>query len=167
MNHSGCLSSKAWKKFIPHLTFKIKELKRQVTITRPYQCGNAFYQFESCLCWNSTVTSWIKYLDWCDFELIQKDTDSMFLAILGEFDEVIKPELREEYDNEGKTMLLLTSKYHDRTPRLFKAEFQGKRMIALQWRDGSEAAGEAPRIMAPPSPQSCFFVSWSRTRIMS
>ena len=26
-----------------------------------------------------------------------------------------------------------------------------------QWRGGSEAAGEAPRIMAPPSTQSCFF----------
>ena len=37
-----------------------------------------------------------------------------------------------------------------------------------QWRGGSKAAGEAPRIMAPPpSPQSCFFVSLSGTRIMS
>ena len=39
--------------------------------------------------------------------------------------------------------------------------------LSKQWRGGSEAAGEAPGIMAPPFPQSCFFVSWSGTRIMS
>ena len=40
-------------------------------------------------------------------------------------------ELREEYDNGGKAEFLSTSKYRDRTPGLFKADFQGTRMIAL------------------------------------
>ena len=46
-------------------------------------------------------------------------------------DDIIRPELREEYGTEGKAEFLPTSKYHDRTPGLFKAEFPGTRMIAL------------------------------------
>ena len=41
--------------------------------------------------------------------------------------DIVRPELREEYENGVKA----TSKFHDRTPGLFKAEFQGTRMIAL------------------------------------
>ena len=47
------------------------------------------------------------------------DTDLMYMAISGEFDEIIKPELREEYDHGGKVKFLSMSKYHDRTPGLF------------------------------------------------
>ena len=39
-----------------------------------------------------------KYLDWLDFELIQMNTDSIYMDILGEFNEIIRPELR-EYDH--------------------------------------------------------------------
>ena len=46
-------------------------------------------------------------------------------------DEIIKPELRKEHHNGGKAKFLSMSKYHDRTPGLFKAEFQGTTMIAL------------------------------------
>ena len=51
----------------------------------------------------------------------------MCMAILGEFDEIVKPELRSQYDHGGKAELLSTSMYHNRTPGLFKAKFQGKR----------------------------------------
>ena len=59
------------------------------------------------------------------------DTDSMYMAISGDFDEIVKPELRSQYNHGGKAKFLSTSKYHDRTLGLFKAEFQGTRMIAL------------------------------------
>ena len=73
-----------------------------------------------------------KYLDESDFELIQMDTVSVYMTILGKsISEIVRLELREEYDNGGKTKFLSTSKYHDSTPGLFKAEFQGTRMIAL------------------------------------
>ena len=79
------------------------------------------------------MISWIN-IDRRDFELIQMDTDSMYMALSSKsIDDIIKPELREEYDNGGKAefLILSTSKYHNRTPGLFKAEFQGTRMIAL------------------------------------
>ena len=60
------------------------------------------------------------------------DTDLMNMVISGsEINEIIKPELREEYHNGGKAEFISMSKYNYRTPGLFKAEFQGTRMIAL------------------------------------
>ena len=72
------------------------------------------------------------YLEQKDFELIQMDTDSMYMALSGaSIDELVKPTLREKYYTSEKAEFLSTSKYHDRTPGLFKAEFRGTRMIAL------------------------------------
>ena len=65
-----------------------------------------------------------KYIDRKDFELIQMDTDSLYMALSSEkMDDILKPCDISEF--------LSTSKYHDRTPGLFKAEFTGNKMIAL------------------------------------
>ena len=56
----------------------------------------------------------------------------MYMALSGtSIDELVRPELREEYYTSGKAKFLSTSKFHDRTPGLFKEEFRGTRMIAL------------------------------------
>ena len=66
------------------------------------------------------------YFDRRDFELLQMDTDSLYIAWSGEnIDDIVKLELREEYHNKGKAKFLSTSKYHDRTPGLFKEESRG------------------------------------------
>ena len=59
------------------------------------------------------------------------DTDSTYFAISGEcLRSVANPELLKEYDREvGKW--LATDEYSKRTPGLFKAEFEGFKMIAL------------------------------------
>ena len=60
------------------------------------------------------------------------NSESLHIAILGtSINRIVRPELQEEYINGGKTEFLSTLKYHDRTPGLFKGEFQGTRMIAL------------------------------------
>ena len=42
------------------------------------------------------------------------DTNSLYMAILGASnDNIVKPELREEYHSSGKAELLSTSEYHD------------------------------------------------------
>ena len=72
------------------------------------------------------------YLDRRDFKLLQMDTDSNYTAWSGEnFIDLVKPELREEYHNGRQAKFLSTSKYHDRTPGLFRQVFQGTMMIAL------------------------------------
>ena len=112
--------------------FKIKERKRKVNITRPYQCEIAVYQLGKLRMLEFYYYFLDKYIDRIDFELIQMDTDSMCMAFSSKpIDDIITPELREEYDNGDKAEFLSTSKYHDRTLGLFKTEFQGTRMITL------------------------------------
>ena len=89
-----------------------------------------------------------KFCDRRDFELIQMDTDSFYMALSAEdFDDIIKPEMKELYKEEKKNWLV-TDEYSKRVPGLFKAEFQGKRMIALTSKcyyadSGGKAGGEA------------------------
>ena len=60
------------------------------------------------------------------------ETDSLYISISDmSISRIIRPELYEEYDNGIKDEFLSTLKYHDRTLGLFKAEFQGTRMIAF------------------------------------
>ena len=61
-----------------------------------------------------------KYIDRKDFELIQMDTDSSYMAISGEkLDYVVGPELREEFEADKKNWLAW-DKWSGRTPWLFK-----------------------------------------------
>ena len=111
--------------------FEVRQRKRQVTITRPYQCGIAVYQLAKLRMLEFYYDFLDKFCDRRDFELIQMDTDSFYMALsANDFDDIIKPEMKELYKEEKKNWLV-TDEYSKRVPGLFKAEFQGKRMIAL------------------------------------
>ena len=111
--------------------FEVRQRKRQVTITRPYQCGIAVYQLAKLRMLEFYYDFVDKFCDRRDFELIQMDTDSFYMALSAEdFDEIIRPELKELYKDE-KPKWLVTDEYSKRVPGLFKPEFKGKRMIAL------------------------------------
>ena len=111
--------------------FEVRQRKRKVTITRPYQCGIAVYQLAKLRMLEFYYDFLDKFCDRRDFELIQMDTDSFYMALsANDFDEIIKPEMKELYKEEKKNWLV-TDEYSKRVPGLFKAEFQGKRMIAL------------------------------------
>ena len=111
--------------------FEVRQRKRQVTITRPYQCGIAVYQLAKLRMLEFYYDFLDKFCNRRDFELIQMDTDSFYMALsANDFDEIIKPEMKELYKEEKKNWLV-TDEYSKRVPGLFKAEFQGKRMIAL------------------------------------
>ena len=111
--------------------FEVRQRKRKVTITRPYQCGIAVYQLAKLRMLEFYYDFLDKFCDRRDFELIQMDTDSFYMALsANDFDDIIKPEMKEHYKEEKKNWLV-TDEYSKRVPGLFKAEFQGKRMIAL------------------------------------
>ena len=113
-------------------TYEIIKRKKNITIDRPYQCGIAVYQLAKLRMLEFYYDFLDKYVDRKDFELIQMDTDSMYMAISAEkLDNIIKPEMQKEYFNGGKEKFLSTSKYHEKTPGLFKLEFDGVRMIAI------------------------------------
>ena len=112
-------------------TFEVRQRKRRVTITRPYQCGIAVYQLAKLRMLEFYYDFLVKFCDRRDFELIQMDTDSFYMALSAEdFDDIIKPEMKELYKEEKKKWLV-TDEYSKRVPGLFKPEFKGKRMIAL------------------------------------
>ena len=111
--------------------FEVRQRKRQVTITRPYQCGIAVYQLAKLRMLEFYYDFLDKFCDRRDFELIQMDTDSFYMALsVNDFDDIIKPEMKELYKEEKKNWLV-TDEYSKRVPGLFKPEFKGKRMIAL------------------------------------
>ena len=111
--------------------FEVRQRKRQVAITRPYQCGIAVYQLAKLRMLEFYYDFLDKFCDRRDFELIQMDTDSFYMALsANDFDDIIKPEMKELYKEEKKNWLV-TNEYSKRVPGLFKPEFRGKRMIAL------------------------------------
>ena len=111
--------------------FELRQRKRKVTITRPYQCGIAVYQLAKLRMLEFYYDFLDKFCDRRDFELIQMDTDSFYMTLsANDFDDIIKPDLKELYKDEKKKWLV-TDEYSKRVPGLFKPEFKGKRMIAL------------------------------------
>ena len=111
--------------------FEVSQRKKRVTITRPYQCGIAVYQLAKLRMLEFYYDFLDKFCDRGDFELIQMDTDSFYMALsANDFDDIIKPEMKELYKEEKKNWLV-TDEYSKRVPGLFKPEFKGKRMIAL------------------------------------
>ena len=111
--------------------FEVRQRKRRVTITRPYQCGIAVSQLAKLRMLEFYYDFVDKFCDRRDFEAIQMDTDSLYMAMSkDDFDSAIRPELKELYTSEKKKWLV-TDEYSKRVPGLFKPEFKGKRMIAL------------------------------------
>ena len=91
------------------------------------------------------------------------DTDSMYMAISNEFNKIVRPELRSQYDHGGKAEFLSTSKYQDRTPGLFKTELQGMRMITLLSKCYYTEYGEScPKISCKDVSKKENFMSWDR-----
>ena len=78
--------------------YEIKEKKRSVNIRRPYQCGIAVYQLAKLRMLEFYYDFLDKYVDRKDFELIQMDTDSMYMALSDDcIDNVVKDEMKHEY----------------------------------------------------------------------
>ena len=76
-----------------------------MTITRPYQCGIAVYQLAKLRMLEFYYDFLDKFCDRRDFELIQMDTDSFYMALsANDFDEIIKPEMKELYKEEKKEL---------------------------------------------------------------
>ena len=107
--------------------FEVRQRKKKVTITRPFQCGIAVYQPAKLRMLEFYYDFLDKFCDRKDFELIQMDTDSFYMALSEENFDIIKPEMKELYKEEKKKWLV-TDDHSKRVPGLFKPEFKGKRI---------------------------------------
>jgi hypothetical protein len=77
-----------------------------------------------------------KYIDPSNFQYIAMDTDSAYMALTDDFDKLIKPEMRAEFEIDKHNWFPRTdtkenSDYDKRTPGLFKIEYEGDGMVSL------------------------------------
>ena len=94
------------KKKLPPNAVEESSLQQEVA-TRPYQCGIAVYQLAKLRMLEFYYDFLDKFCDRRDFELIQMDTDSFYVALsANDFDDIIRPELKELYKEEKKNWLV-------------------------------------------------------------
>ena len=111
--------------------FQLEFRKAKVTISRPFQMGIVVYQLAKL----RMLQFYYDYLDYFidrrDFELIQMDTDSMYLGLSCEtLEEAIRLNCLNELEVTKKNWFVW-DKWSNCTPRLFKMEFEGTHGIAL------------------------------------
>ena len=105
--------------------------KLRVVIKRLFQIGIAVYQLAKLRMLAFYYDFLDRYFERRDFELIQMDTKSNYMAISAErLEDIVRPELRAKFEAEKKHWLA-RDKWSGRTPGLFKLECEGSRMIAF------------------------------------
>ena len=90
--------------------YELESRKTRIKIRRPFQVGIAVYHLAKLRMLEFYYDFIDKYVDRRDFELIQMDTDSLYMAISGErLEDVIRPELKGEFEAEKVSGYLGTS----------------------------------------------------------
>ena len=142
--------------------YKIESPKDKITINRPFQVGIVVYQLAKLRMLQFYYDFLDHYIDRRDYELIQRDTDSMHFALSYDtLEEAVKPELVKEFEN-NKKQWLSWDKWSNRDPGLFKLEKEGARAIALcskccfvkneqSLKTKMSSKGEAQKQNLPPS----------------
>ena len=111
--------------------------KHKIIMDTPIQIGCAVYQLAKLRMLEFYYDCIDKYVDRSDFQYVEMDTDSAYLAISGDtLEDVIKPSMKHEYEldkyNWFPNETTKESKAFDkRTPGLFKVEFEGNSIYAL------------------------------------
>ena len=111
--------------------YELESRKPRVTIRRPFQIGISVYQLAKLQMLEFYYDFLDRYFDRRDFELIQMDTDSNYMAISAKrLEDIVRPELQTEFEAK-KEEWLAWEKWSGRTPGLFKLECEGSIIIAL------------------------------------
>ena len=117
--------------------YEVKMAKRTIKEDLPLQIGLFVYQYAKLRMLQFYFDFLDKYVDRSDFQYVEMDTDSAYIAISGDtVSDLVKPHLREQYSQERskwfpRTDTLANTVYDKRTPGLFKVEWEGDGIIAL------------------------------------
>jgi hypothetical protein len=91
--------------------YEVMSTKREIRMDLPLQIGVAAYHLAKLRMLDFYYNFIDKYIDRSDFELLEMDTDSHFFAFSEDsIEKLIKPEMREEYENDKYTFLPSESK---------------------------------------------------------
>ena len=85
--------------------YELESQKARITAKRPFQIGIAVYQLAKLRMLKFYYAFLDRYFDRRDFELIQMDTDSNYVALSADkLEDIVRPELREEFEaKKGKS----------------------------------------------------------------
>jgi hypothetical protein len=115
--------------------YEMSRTKHVVGRNLPIQVGRAIFDLAKLRMLQFYYDCLDKYLDRSDFQLIQMDTDSLYMALSGDnFESLVKDDKRAEFEKEKHKWFPRGGEHsaHDkRTPGLFKVETEGVAMVAL------------------------------------
>ncbi|KAJ8017821.1 Krueppel-related zinc finger protein 1 [Holothuria leucospilota] len=117
--------------------YEVESAKRSIAMDLPIQIGFFVYQYAKLRMLEFYYDFLDKYFDRQYWEYVEMDTDSAYIAIAAEkLDDLVKPELKEVYYKEKHHWFPRTDteehkRYDKRTPGLFKVEWEGDGIVAL------------------------------------
>ncbi|KAK3727765.1 hypothetical protein QZH41_016414 [Actinostola sp. cb2023] len=123
----------AWFKDLDEIgdAYEIEIRKARIEFKRPFQVGIAVYQLAKLRMFEFYYDFVDKFVDRHDFELIQMDTNSLYIALsASQLEDCVCPALRNEFDR-CRNQWVASDTWSKRTPGIFKVEFQGLRAIAV------------------------------------
>ena len=116
--------------------FEVSSDKKKTKQNIPIQVSCSIYDDAKFLMSKFYYDCLDKFIDRSDFQMIEMDTDSNYMALTGEFRDLIKPEMREVFEAEKHLWFPRTDTpenkaFDKRKAGLFKIEFQGAGCVAL------------------------------------
>ena len=117
--------------------YELKSVKKRIKMNLPIQIGFFVYQYAKLRMLQFYYHCVDHFLDRSDYELLEMDTDSLYMALAGDsVEELIKVERREEFEATKSSWFPRTDSpehtaYDKRTPGLFKVEWRGDGFVGL------------------------------------
>jgi len=108
--------------------------KKSIRQNLPLQIGCSVFENSKLKMYSFYYDFIDKYIDRSNYQYITTDTDSAYMALAGNLDNLIKPKLRAEYELDNwfpRNDTIEHNNFDKRTPGLFKIEFEGIGAIAL------------------------------------
>ena len=112
--------------------YELKSAKKRIKMNLPIQIGFFVYQYAKLRMLQFYYEVIDHFLDRSKYELLEMDTDSLYMALGGDsVDALVKPELREEFEAVKdqwfpRTDTKENAAYEKRTPGLFKVDWSGQ-----------------------------------------
>ena len=117
--------------------YELKSSKKKLKMNLPIQIGFFVYQYAKLRMLQFYYEVIDHFLDRSDFELLEMDTDSLYMALAGDsVEELVNPERKEEFETTKSSWFPRTDSpehiaYDKRTPGLFKVEWSGQGFVGL------------------------------------
>ncbi|XP_072043754.1 uncharacterized protein [Amphiura filiformis] len=117
--------------------YEVALAKKVIREDLPIQIGFFVYQYAKLRMLEFYFDFLDVFVDRSNFQYVEMDTDSAYIALAGEsLEELVKPELRERFHKEKhqwfpRTDTLANAAHDKRTPGLFKVEWEGQGIVAL------------------------------------